>query len=171
MRVTFAVSVIFLCTIHANAGERASLKVDLKNGSGMVVGSAEFFESLGGDLYVSIDATQLPPGEHLVGIHVGSGCQAPSFEDVGPILSRSHQQNRSPNQTRLMVSGDGTGHAHINSDLSITNPARTVMAHTLVVDARVSDDVSHAAGGSGERLACGEIPNLRHELLIPSNER
>jgi superoxide dismutase, Cu-Zn family len=158
MRLLAGLLAMSFSAASVHSGERASLKVDLRDAAEKTVASAEFVETLNGELFVFLTARALPPGKHAFGVHEGSSCEPPEFRNVGAFLKTSNALGQ-PSYGVVNVKNDGTGSGQLTSQhLSLSDKTRTVMGHTIVIDVGEHADPD---GSSGEKLACGIIPNLR----------
>ena len=156
MRLYPVVVAVLLVTTQAHADAGATLRVNLRNASGKIVGFAVFYEIIDApNTNVVIDVTGLPPGQHVVSLREGPTCDPPEFKSVGALLNPGHTLHSYRNTMPITVSTNGKGHAALDSDLLIT----MVMGHTIVIDAQNADDPTQK---SGRIIACGSIPNLRH---------
>jgi superoxide dismutase, Cu-Zn family len=172
MRLRTAVSLSFVFTLTAYAGWRASVEVHLQDKSGRDVGVATVGE-IDSRLGMELDLKGLPAGQHAIHIHQGSTCDGPDFKSAGGPLNPAGKQHGFLNPAghhagdfsdSITIRPDGTGHALLwSSDLSLSKPENTVMGHTIVIHAQVDDQKTEPSGNSGDRIACGVIPNLRHQ--------
>ena len=92
--------------------------VEIKDAQGQSVGTAVLSEAPHG-VKIKLDVKGLPPGEHSLHIHQNAKCEAPDFKSAGPHFSGAsgHAEHTGlpagdiPDFS-LIVSADGTGHAH-----------------------------------------------------------
>jgi Cu-Zn family superoxide dismutase len=163
----------------ANSG----VKVELKDGPGAVIGSANFVKD-GNHLQLTVEANGLRPGFHGLHIHQVGKCEAnsvaPAGGPAGDFLSAGgHLQLGSANThpasgdlTSLEVRGDGSaklvtttdavtlddikGKAliiHSDADNFANIPNRYVRADGVAGP----DEMTMATGDAGSRVACGVI--------------
>jgi Cu-Zn family superoxide dismutase len=154
-------------------GARASLKAEVKDATGKTLGTALFAEEEH-HLLVFLDLKGLPIGEHAVHIHEGRTCVAPEFKSAGEHFNPESKQHGFMNpqghhagdfRETIVVGPAGTVHMQlVSADLSLTNPSKTVMGHSIVIHAQKDDQVTNPSGNSGARIACGVIPNVSGNL-------
>ncbi|MCC6408062.1 MAG: superoxide dismutase family protein [Planctomycetes bacterium] len=128
-------------------------------------GLAEFVEVSGG-VRAFISVQNAPPGAHGVFVVEGKSCN-----DTGVHFNPHRQAHGAPQADthhagdlgNLIVDEQGVGTLEIVCDgLSVNDPETTVIGKFLVITERPDDYVTQPAGGSGAKLACGEIlPNRR----------
>ena len=147
-------------------GQQAS--AELRDSSGNVVGSATFVDS-GGGVQVSVQARNLPPGQHGIHVHAVGRCDPPDFMTAGAHANPTNRQHglRNPqgphggDLPNLTIAQNGSG------SLQATNNLLTVGAgpnslfdddgSALVIHAMADDDVTDPTGNSGGRIACGVV--------------
>ncbi|BEU99022.1 superoxide dismutase family protein [Novosphingobium olei] len=138
---------------------------DMFDASGKSIGTARLTER-GGSVMLTLDASNLAPGEHGLHLHAVGKCEAPGFTSAGPHLnptSRAHGMHNPAGAhlgdlPNLMVGSAGTGTA----TATLQGAADTLLPSifdqdgtAIVVHAGPDDYMTDPAGNSGSRIACG----------------
>jgi Cu-Zn family superoxide dismutase len=111
----------------------------------------------------------LPAGEHAVHIHQNAVCDAPDFKGAGGHFNPDGKQHGMDNPMghhagdlpkNITVGADGTGTITYKVNyLSLgSDPATSVLGHSIMVHEKADDMKSDPAGNAGNRIACGVIP-------------
>lgn len=127
---------------------------------------------------VQLNAKGLPPGEHGFHFHEMGLCQAPTFESAGGHFSPDHTKHGDVRQgphagdmDNIVVGNDGTAmvdrvEPHVTlvpGRNAITKPGGTA----IVIHAKADDYRTQPSGGSGERIACGVVPESIQAVSAP----
>src|SRR4030088_235069 len=75
-------SLVISCAFSA-AAQKATVKVDLSDGQGKSVGTAELSPA-GQGVSISLNLMNLTPGEHAIHVHTVAKCEGPAFTTAGP---------------------------------------------------------------------------------------
>ena len=146
-----------------------SASAQLKNASGQVVGSAQFFQDGQGVVQVKVDVTGLPAGSHGIHIHTVGKCDPPDFTTAGGHFNPGAKKHgllnpEGPHAGDLPVltvdaSGGGSLQTATNR-VTIAAGAVSVLdsdGSALVIHAAADDQLTDPTGNSGARIACGVI--------------
>ena len=140
---------------------------ELRDVNGEVVGTATFVEEAGG-VRITVEVSNLPPGEHGLHIHTVGQC-SPDFTAAGGHfnpLDREHGLDN-PNGPHagdlpiLEVAEDGTGSQEIVNDIITLSAGPTSLfdedGSAVIVHADPDDNVTDPTGNAGDRIACGPV--------------
>lgn len=134
----------------------------LRTAAGVDVGRASATEVAGG-IRFTIDAKNMPQGNHGAHIHMTGRCDGPDFTTAGGHWNPTTKKHGSMNPQgphegdlpNLMIGADGRG------TLGATIPGATMAGlmdadgAAIVVHAGPDDLMTDPAGNSGARIACG----------------
>jgi Cu-Zn family superoxide dismutase len=139
---------------------------------GNEIGTARF-RTIEEGVLVTIDAYDLPPGEHAVHLHERAVCLAPSFESAGSHFDPHEEDHGFADEDgahagdleNLFVADDGTVHAYrVLEDVTLARGTAASSSSLLreggtaiVIHMEPDDYRTDPAGNSGTRIACGEI--------------
>jgi len=167
-----AIGMTAAITVQAAAPGPKEIKVDIKNASGAIAGTATF-KTVKKGVEVKISLRGLPVGEHGVHIHQNAVCDAPDFKGAGGHFNPDGKQHGylNPNghhngdfPASVEVGDDHTGEAtFVSSDISLDPTAPNSLflkgGTSIVVHEKADDDMTDPSGNSGARIACGVIKN------------
>ncbi len=166
MRNTTIAALVALAAGTAGAQETMTPNAvaRLADRDGNEVGSASFYETESGMLYVVVQATGIEEGIHGVHVHETGDCSADDFTSAGGHLAGDSQHGV------LVEGGPHPGdlpNAHVQNDgvlaMESFNPSLTMDmmmdgdGSAVIIHAGADDYVSQPAGNSGDRVACGVI--------------
>ena len=156
--------------ISAWSAEPVPVHVTLKNAQGADVGTAQLTQKSKG-VQLQITAKGLPPGLKGIHIHETGKCDPPDFKSAGAHYNPKQTEHGRLNPKgahlgdlpNLEIQADGRG------DLKFMTAGATLRENSLrkaggtaiVIHAGPDDLSSDPAGGSGDRIACGVISELR----------
>ncbi len=164
MRALGCAALLLLASSAVFAQQSHSSKpvtVDIKNADGKSIGTAVLTPADKG-VKITLDITNLPPGEHSLHIHQVAKCEPPDFKSAGPHFDapgHSHQGLPAGDipDFALIVAANGTGHA------STTAPNVTLGTdeHSVFSNGGTAIIIHAVAGGTGSgappRIACGIV--------------
>jgi len=139
----------------------------LKDASGKEVGAATFTVTPSG-VFISLDLTAVPPGEHGFHVHTTGKCEPPDFKSAGPHFNPDQTKHgfmtpegpHAGDLPNLHVPADGKLQVEVlepNVTLSGEAPLLDADGSALVIHAGADDYKTDPAGNSGNRIACGVI--------------
>src|SRR3990172_3263348 len=149
-----------------------SASAQLKNASGQVVGSAQFFQDGQGVVQVKVDVTGLPAGSHGIHIHTVGKCDAPDFTTAGGHFNPGSKKHgllstegpHAGDLPVLTVDARGAGSLQTTtSRISVAAGATSILdsdGSALVIHAAADDQLTDPTGNSGARIACGVIQRV-----------
>ncbi len=171
LALNLAASAFLFCSNYSFSADK-SLNVDLKDPSGNKVGTANLTESKGG-VRVKADVKGLPPGLKGIHVHEKGLCEGPKFETAGSHYNPTNTQHGALNSDgshlgdlpNLEVKADGQGKLdHVlkgatlaTGEKSLRKPGGTA----IVIHAGPDDLATNPSGKSGDRIACGIIPETK----------
>lgn len=146
-----------------------SLTVNLMDGNGKPVGTAELIEEEDA-LRIMVEAENLPEGLHGFHFHEKGVCEAPDFESAGGHFNPTgvshgldHEDGpHAGDLPNLEVGPDGT----VKEEFFVEN--LTLLAGeenslyqeggtSLIIHAEADDGTTQPSGNSGDRIACGVV--------------
>jgi Cu-Zn family superoxide dismutase len=162
--------VALMTAVAAAAPKPGSLKVDIKNKSGSIVGTVTF-KTVKDGVEVKIETKGLPFGPHAVHIHQNAVCDAPDFKGAGPHFNPDGMQHGYLNPKGhhngdfpqgIDVDEDHVGNAKfvldsISLDPTAPNSLFASGGTSIVIHEKADDDKTDPSGNSGNRIACGVI--------------
>jgi len=130
--LTFPLLILSLAAIPLAAQTAVkSAHGDISNAQGTKIGTAKFTPTANG-VKVTVNVSQLTPGEHGVHIHNVGKCEGPAFTSAG-------------------------GHFNPSSAHHGANSLFHDGGTSLVIHAKADDLKSDPSGNSGDRIACAVI--------------
>jgi superoxide dismutase, Cu-Zn family len=166
-RIVIALGVA--CALAAlPAAAQDSVKVELKDLQGAVIGTATLKAAPGGGVSIALDVKNLAPGEHAFHVHQAAKCEPP-FQTAGPHFNPEAKKHGLQNpegahagdMNNITVGSDGTAKLTvINKTVTLGAGPNSVFANggtSLVIHAKPDDMKSDPAGNAGDRIACGII--------------
>jgi superoxide dismutase, Cu-Zn family len=153
-----------------NSAASQSAHADIVNAQGATIGHAKFSTASNG-VKISVNVSQLPPGEHGIHIHNVGKCDGPAFTTAGGHFNPTSAHHGIHNTQdphphvgdlpNLVVSDKGTGKLTFTAVGATIAPGPDSLFHdggtSLVIHAKADDLMSDPSGNSGDRIACGVI--------------
>jgi len=161
---------LVLATAFAAAAQKA-VKVEMKDGMGNSVGTAELSPAAKG-VNIKLNLMNLPPGMHGIHVHAVAKCEGPAFTTAGGHLNPDMKHHGLDNpdgphagdMLNLTVAADGTAKTTIVAPgVTMGDGANSIFAGggtALVIHANQDDEKSDPAGNAGARIACGVISKM-----------
>lgn len=165
-KVTITAFLIFL--IGCQGDDRTTLKVDMYNASGDMVGTAKLSEQPEG-VSIKVKVEGLEPGLHGIHVHESPKCEGPDFKSAGNHFNPDGKEHgamipKGPHVGDLPnVEADSSGVVDVELMLAKATmlEGKTSLfsdeGKSLIIHSDMDDGVSQPSGDSGERLICGEI--------------
>lgn len=170
--VVLACTAAACATASRSAAGRGAASAELRDAKGNVVGSAALTEYRGG-VRVSLESRGISPGSHGVHVHAVGACDTPDFKSAGDHFNPHGRRHGTENPQgphagdlpNLHVGSEGTGRLVATTALfTLTEDGASLFdadGSALVVHAGEDDLKTDPSGNSGDRIACGEIREIR----------
>jgi Cu-Zn family superoxide dismutase len=166
-----AITAALVVSTAFSAAAQKAVKVEMKDGMGNSVGTAELSPAAKG-VSIKLDVKNLPPGMHGIHVHAVAKCEGPAFTTAGGHLNPDMKHHGLDNpdgphagdMLNLTVAADGTAKTTIVAPgVTMGDGGNSVFAGggtALVIHASQDDEKSDPAGNAGARIACGTISKM-----------
>jgi Cu-Zn family superoxide dismutase len=173
MRIHNAIVVTAALVISSafSAAAQKAVKVELHDGMGASVGTAELSPSAKG-VSIKLNLMNLPPGVHGIHVHTVAKCDGPAFTTAGGHLNPEMKHHGLDNpdgphagdMPNITVAADGTAKATVVAPgVTMGDGANSIFSNggtALVIHAMTDDQKTDPAGNAGARIACGVIAKM-----------
>lgn len=162
-------SVLVASAATAQGSGKATAKMQDKEGNS--VGTADFVEGPNG-VAVSVNAKDLPPGEHGIHIHEKGKSSPPDFKDAGehynPTKAKHGFSNpEGPHASDLkninVTEGGTASYTDTAESLTVAGAQNAILdsdGSALVIHEKADDYETDPSGESGDRIAAGVIKEV-----------
>lgn len=155
-------AVVAPTTPAAAAGDATRAVALLQTAQGAAAGSATAIVA-DGQVMVSLDVRDLPPGDHGVHVHMVGRCDPPGFQSAGghwnPANAKHGLENpegqHAGDMPNLTVGSDGRGTLEYRLKGGDLDGLFDTDGAAFVVHALADDQKTDPSGDSGDRIACG----------------
>jgi Cu-Zn family superoxide dismutase len=164
----FAIASALILSTAFSAAAQKAVKVDMHDGQGNSVGSAELSAAASG-VNIRLDLKGLPAGEHAIHVHSAAKCEGPAFTTAGGHLNpdMKHHGLQNPDgphagdMPNFTVAADGTAKTTVVAPgVTMGDDSHSIFSNggtALVIHEKADDMKSDPAGNAGARIACGVI--------------
>jgi Cu-Zn family superoxide dismutase len=165
---TIAITAALVISSAFSAAAQKSVKVEMHDGTGAGVGTAELSPAKQG-VSIRLNLMNLSPGVHAIHVHTVAKCEGPAFASAGPHLNPDMKHHGLENPEgphagdipNFTVAADGTAKATVVAPgVDMGDDPHSIFANggtALVIHAAADDMKSDPAGNSGARVVCGVI--------------
>jgi len=163
-----AITAALVISSAFSASAQKTVKVDMHDGMGNSVGTAELSPAAKG-VSIRLNLMNLPAGPHGIHVHAVAKCEGPAFTTAGGHLNPDMKHHGLDNpdgphagdMPNITVGADGTAKATVVAPgVTMGDGANSIFTGggtALVIHAMVDDQKSDPAGMAGARIACGTI--------------
>lgn len=152
-----------------NGGEIVMVTVELLNGDGNAIGTAELTDEEDG-VSVALQIEDLEAGMHGIHFHQEGKCETPDFKSAGDHFNPENSMHGIDNPDgphagdlpNIEVGEDGTASQEFKAEnvtlkIGEENSLFKEEGTALVIHAGEDDQITDPSGDSGDRVACGVI--------------
>src|SRR6267378_3484603 len=129
---------LVISSVFSAAAQKATVKVDLSDGQGKSVGTAELSPA-GQGVSISLNLMNLTPGEHAIHVHSVAKCEGPAFTTAGGHLNPDNKHHG-------MQNPDGP---HAGDMPNFTVAANGKSKATVIAPGVTMDDDNHSIFTNG----------------------
>jgi superoxide dismutase, Cu-Zn family len=168
---SIAITAALVISSAFSAAAQKTVKVDMKDGMGSSVGTAELSLAPKG-VSIKLNLMNLPPGMHGIHVHAVAKCEGPAFTTAGGHLNPDMKHHGLDNpdgphagdMPNVTVAADGTAKATIVAPgVTMGDDPHSIFSNggtALVIHASADDEKTDPAGNAGARIACGTIAKM-----------
>jgi len=168
---SIAITAALVISSAFSAAAQKTVKVDMKDGMGGSVGTAELSPAPKG-VSIKLNLMNLPPGMHGIHVHAVAKCEGPAFTTAGGHLNPDMKHHGLDNpdgphagdMPNVTVAADGTAKATIVAPgVTMGDDPHSIFSNggtALVIHASADDEKTDPAGNAGARIACGTIAKM-----------
>ena len=170
-QVISLVFIFLLIAVSSTSSQNAVASI--VNNKNQSIGTIHFHQTDSG-MVINFDLQGLPEGMLAVHIHNRGQCDPPEFSTAGEHFNPSGKQHGFLNSKgfhagdlpNILVDSTGVLKTSIRTQLTnlIKNDKNSLLTNegtSIVIHAGIDDYITNSSGGSGKRIACGVIKELK----------
>ena len=161
-------SLLWLAIATKAEGSLKIAEAEFINSRGEKTGTASLIETTRG-VKISIQASNLPPGNHGIHFHETGTCTPPDFKSAGEHFSPDKKQHglkhrhgpHAGDLPNLKVGANGTVMTEFTTSRVTLDKGKNSLLKSgstaIIIHLKPDDQVTQPSGDSGDRIACGVI--------------
>ncbi len=145
----------------------ASAKAEISPASGSQVTGHLFFETVGKEVHITGELSNLAPGLHGFHIHENGVCDGKDAASAGPHFNPKSGKHGGPTDEmqhrhagdlgNITADKDGKAKIEIKDTLLSLSGESSILNRSVIVHEKADDLKSDPSGNSGARIGCGVI--------------